>query len=269
MRGIVIFFKKLFGIPLTDLDRLYDHKGPVLVITPKPFPETPAPAPLPDPKPSNDVVLGIDCARYQKGIRWPEVAAAGVKFAINKATDGEEYVDPLHASHRAGARSVGIVPGHYHFFRFKGDPLKQARHFVQTVQTLAPGELCLALDVEWDNSSGGYLKYRDGGEMDDQAAAAVLICLAEIERLAGVTPWIYTAPGFWTGKFKAPERFSRFPLWLNDFKAKSVTQLRTPKMTWQRPVVWQYGEQPMAGVGGVDLNRFLGSLDEFKAMIKK
>lgn len=233
----------------------------------------PATAPAPEasklPTSTGQTVLGIDCARYQKGIAWKAVFEAGVKFSINKATDGEEYVDPLFNSHRAGAKAVGVIAGHYCFNRFKADPIKQARHFVDTVKVLAPGELCLALDLEWDNSSGSYAKYRNGGEMDDQAADHSYACLEEIERLSGVTPWIYTAPGFWTGKFKHPERFSRFPLWLNDFKATSVESIRIPKMTWRRATVWQYGEKPMAGVSGVDLNRFLGTMDELKAMVRK
>lgn len=256
MKAIIDFFRRLFGIK--------DEPVPVFE-----FPTPKLPEPPPIPKPSDTVALGIDCAHWQKGIKWGEVAASGVKFAIIKAFDGDTGADAELGSHRLGARTAGIIPGFYGFNRFKADPKKQARRMMDLTGGLRSGELCFALDVEWDNSSGGYLKYRDGGEMDDQAADHVYACLLELERLSGTTPWIYTAPGFWTEKFKNPERFSRFPLWLNDFRAKSVNQLRVPKKTWQRPVVWQYGEQPMAGVGGVDLNRFLGTLDELKAMVKK
>jgi lysozyme len=278
MMAIKIFFKKLFGLPLTDLERLYLHPGPVIVLTPKPpqAPVTPPPSPVqPEPSPipppsGKENVFGIDTAHWQKGIRWADVAKEGVRFAIHKAVDGATGVDDMLAIHPPQAKAVGIRSGYYCFNRFKADPIQQAKHFVAAVGGgLKPGELCLALDVEWDNSSGAYTKYRDGGEMDDGAAEHVLACLVEIERLTGTIPWIYTAPGFWTGKFRSPERFSRYPLWLNDFTAKSPNNLRVPRMSWKAPTVWQYGEKPMAGVGGVDLNLFLGGEVELMKLVKQ
>lgn len=216
-----------------------------------------------EPAPSNETVLGIDCAHYQAGIQWNKVVAEGVKFCINKATDGATGRDSFYRTHTRDAISAGLIVGAYCFGRFKADPTAQAVHLVNTAGSV--NTLCL--DVEWDNSSGGFPKYRNGGEMDDFAADHAFACLQEIERLTKRVPWIYTAPGFWTGKFKNPERFAKYPLWLNDFRAKDVSQLRIPK-PWKRATVWQFGEKPMAGVGGVDLNRFLGSLEQLKELTK-
>lgn len=255
--AIVSFFKRLFS-PAPE--------KPDLKIVPPPVSTPTEPPPLP--KSTGENLLGVDMAHWQEGVFWPDLKEEGVRFCIAKATDGATGIDRLFGDHRRRAVAYGIVPGAYCFNRFSHEPKAQARKLMDVTGGLLPGELCLALDVEWDNSSGSPARYRDGGELDDAGADHVYATLLEIERLSGVTPWIYTAPGFWTGRFKNPERFARFPLWLNDFKAKSVFQLRTPK-PWKKPVVWQYGEKKMARVGGVDLNLFLGSEEELQAMRRK
>ncbi|HSL14751.1 MAG TPA: GH25 family lysozyme, partial [Actinomycetota bacterium] len=46
---------------------------------------------------------GIDVSHWQGTIDWTQVAASGVRFAIAKATDGREGVDPQYLTNKAGA----------------------------------------------------------------------------------------------------------------------------------------------------------------------
>ncbi len=258
------FFDKIFRSKNDPNTTLPPLKGPI--VTPK----------IPDPiqvaipsVPFVPFVLGVDCAHYQDGIRWGDVYANGYRFAINKATDGETGHDSHHALFRKQAKISGLIVGAgYCFNRFKADPIKQAAHLMNITGGIQAGELPLCLDVEWDNSPDGFQKYKDGGELDDAGANHVLSCLEEIERLSGMTPWVYTAKSFWGDNISEPKRFSRFPLWLNDFRAKDITELRIPS-PWKRPVAWQYGEKAMAGVAGVDLNQYLGSMESLKAMVRQ
>jgi hypothetical protein len=80
-------------------------------------------------------VAGIDVSHYQPNINWSKVAAAGIKFAYMKATEGTSrspsfpskylylayflaaYKDPKFSSHYLGAYKAGIIHGAYHFAR--------------------------------------------------------------------------------------------------------------------------------------------------------
>ena len=55
------------------------------------------------------VLEGIDVSHWQGTINWPKVAAAGKKFAIIKATEGTNYVDPHYATNRAGRQGGRAV----------------------------------------------------------------------------------------------------------------------------------------------------------------
>lgn len=240
---------------------------PVPAHVPSVTPTDTVPPPLSSP--SSVLIKGIDVAKYQDGIKWAEVYSEGFRFMFPKATDGASGLDAFCPSFKRDAKANGILVGAgYCFNRFKADPIAQAAHLCLVTGGVMIGELPLILDCEWDNSAEGFPQYKDGGELDDAGADHLFSCLNEIERLSKVTPWVYTSKSFWGDKIKNPERFSRFPLWLNDFHAKTVADLRIPA-PWKRPVVWQYKEAPLAGVSGVDLNYFLGSIEELKAMARK
>src|ERR1022692_1892730 len=66
--------------------------------------------------------LGTDVSGYQPSINWTTVKNAGVAFAWSKATEGTGYVNPYFTSQEAGAKSVGIYIGAYHFARPSSHP---------------------------------------------------------------------------------------------------------------------------------------------------
>ena len=58
-------------------------------------------------------------SEYQGVIDWSLVAAAGIKFAIIKATEGGSLLDPRFSTNWQAAKAAGIVRAAYHFFRPK------------------------------------------------------------------------------------------------------------------------------------------------------
>ena len=60
-------------------------------------------------------VPGIDVSKYQGEIRWREVAAANIRFAVIRATLGNDYRDPRYAENPRARHTHGLAVGAYHF----------------------------------------------------------------------------------------------------------------------------------------------------------
>lgn len=58
------------------------------------------------------MLRGIDISSHQPAVNWSAVAVVQ-DFAVIKATGGLSYVNPQYAKQIAGARSVGLLVGHY------------------------------------------------------------------------------------------------------------------------------------------------------------
>lgn len=78
-------------------------------------------------------VRGIDVSRHQNEIDWQRVAADDVSFAIMKATEGGDWVDPRFTQNFEQARDAGLKVGAYHFYRFNKTGAEQARNFLRVV----------------------------------------------------------------------------------------------------------------------------------------
>lgn len=84
-------------------------------------------------------IKGIDISHWQNdrgSIDWAKVKADGVEFAIVKATERNNYVDPFFKQNVAGAKAVGIKVGAYHFARFKDEQtmIAELNHFLSTIK---------------------------------------------------------------------------------------------------------------------------------------
>lgn len=198
---------------------------------------------------------GIDVSHYQPNIVWEQVRAQGKKFAFLKSSEGTG-IDPTYRLHYEGAKKAGFVPGAYHFFHPLRDPISQANTMLHATDGVAVGDLPHVCDIEWTDG----LKV-----LGDKAAGKVLTFLDCIERHTGITPIIYTAPGFFLGEAH-PERFARYPLWVADY-SKNPPRLPAP---WKQAAFHQYTQnEPVAGVGKIDSDWFLGDMNALLAMTKK
>jgi len=87
---------------------------------------------------------GLDISHYQGTINWPQVAAdpKGYKFVFMKATEDTNYTDPTFNTNLAGAKSVGIMAGPYHFCRLDtgsadpaADAVGEANYFLSKIKS--------------------------------------------------------------------------------------------------------------------------------------
>jgi len=215
-------------------------------------------------------VRGIDVSRYQPKVDWAKVKAAGVAFAVPKASQSN-WADPMFATHWAGAKSAGLLRSAYHFFVPDMDPLKQAAAYLKALGS-DPGDLPPVLDVEAKTTNPAQLA-KDAEKW-----------LAEVEKQLGKRAVIYTAAWYWNSTMliggKYPAWASERPVWVAAYPVKDGTptleQIAQGKYKpllpkgWDKWAFWQYSERgrvdgvanPDGKPANVDLNVFEGTLED-------
>jgi len=187
---------------------------------------------------------GIDVSHHQDVIDWVQVAASGQRFAIAKATEGRNFIDPNYATNKAGAMANGIVFTAYHFARpddTPSDAVIEADHFVDVAQ-LEPGNLIPVLDIE-----------RTGGLTQAEVTTWILTWLGRVTERLGVRPMIYTSPSGWanrTGDTTAVAEAGYTVLWVAHW---GVSEPRLPANDWNGNgwTFWQYDNcGSVAGIEG-------------------
>jgi lysozyme len=194
-----------------------------------------------------DTVFGIDVSRWQTEINWSQVAQAGVKYAIIRASNGTEIIDQYFSSNWENAQQSGILRGAYQYFRPGQDALAQAQLLVQRIREEGMMDLPPVIDVE---------------TTDDQPASVIKqkirIWLDHVEAEFGVKPMIYTGFYFWRDTIGGGDEFADYPLWHPQY-----TNAACPRIAdaWSKWKLWQYtSEGRVMGISGnVDLNRFNGT----------
>lgn len=173
--------------------------------------------------------------------------ADGISFAFVKASEGQTFVDPKYQAHVAGARSVGIRTGAYHFARpdtDSSDPRADARAEADFFLSLAQprsGDLLPALDLETP------------GLPPDRMIAWARAFLDRVRRETGARPFLYTYPSFWEEQLGGTTAFRNYPLWIANYE---VSEPQLPG-GWRRYTVWQYtASGAVDGIPGrMDMNR--------------
>lgn len=202
---------------------------------------------------------GVDVSNWQGLINFVKVKAAGKRFVIAKASEGNTWTDASYARNRSAAMAVGLRFGGYHFARpgsQAGDAVKEADHFV-AVLGLKRGMLVPALDLEVS-----------GGLSVKGLQAWVRAFLGRVYSRLGVRAMIYTTASFWQTYMGNTTWFAAngyLTMWIANWHATSPAM---PAANWtgQSWRFWQYsscGKVP--GIYGcVDLDRFKGS--DFKGV---
>jgi len=202
-----------------------------------------------------EVQTGIDVSHYQGKVMWDKVASTGKSFAITKATGGESYIDPNFIRNWYEIRKHELIRGAYHFFYAGDDPESQAKHFLKTVGKIRKNDLPPILDIEIsDQESADTIKER------------ALVWLTKVESQTKRRPIIYTDKDF-AKEFLSDSRFGRYYLWLADYSDENPT----PPLAWKdrQWFLLQYTQDgKVDGIdGNVDLNHYIGSMDNLKTFI--
>lgn len=198
-------------------------------------------------------VAGIDVSHYQGDVDWAQVKAAGIGFAYAKATQGDDDEDPDFQRNFAAMKSAGLLRGAYDFYVVGDDPDRQAEEYISKVK-LVTGDLPPMVDIETESK---------GVESDTAQIADLHTYLETLQTHYGVTPIIYTSPGFWNEYFD--DSFSEYPLWVAEYGVSSPRSVTG----WSDWTIWQHSQSgKVAGItGAVDLDKFNGSaaqLDRFR-----
>jgi lysozyme len=202
---------------------------------------------------------GIDVSHWNRVQSWTSVAAAGYSYAFVKATEGAGGTDFTYSRYRAGANSVGLRVGAYHFARPGGrtwatrvaDARAEAAHFA-AVASPRPGDLLPVLDLE-----------HTGGLRPAALIGWTSAWLQEVERRLQLKPVIYASPHFWKTAMADTALFGSagHGLWLARWTRAPVPFV--PGLNWAGFgwTFWQWtscGRVP--GIRGcVDLDRFEGT----------
>jgi len=191
-------------------------------------------------------VLGFDVSNHQGKIDWPAIDGK-YRFAIIKATEGDDFVDRRFAENAKGAKARGLVVGAYHYFHFAYDGRKQAENFINIVKDEI--DLPPVVDVEFP---GGSSVSKDIGLI---RAELHEMCDA-LKAHYGVDPVIYTTQKAYAGIIEG--NFDN-PIWL-----RSIVYPERGKV--QNTLLWQYSAHSrIPGIGtAVDLDAFKGSEEDFE-----
>lgn len=194
-------------------------------------------------------VHGIDVAKYQGEIDWPEAKRGGVSFAFIKATEGGDHLDEKFKRNWYAAGQAGVPRGAYHFYYFCRPALEQARWFIRNVPK-DPRSLPPVLDMEWNHQSKT-CKLRPPAV---KVRAEMRRFLKTVERHYGKRPVIYTTVDFYKDNELA--YMQDYEFWL-----RSVAGHPSEVYPGQRWSFWQYtGTGEIPGItGDTDINVFAGS----------
>jgi GH25 family lysozyme M1 (1,4-beta-N-acetylmuramidase) len=195
---------------------------------------------------------GIDVSHWQGTINWSKVAAAGIRFAIHKASGGRFDVDPMYTTNRGGARRAGIKWGAYHFARpgtGSNDAVAQANHFVNTA-LLKSGNIIPALDLEVT-----------GGLGTTALRKWVSAWLGRVKTRMGVKPMIYTSPNFWKTYMGNTTAFADHGykiLWIAHYTSNSSPSVPANNWGGNSWTFWQWTScRSVPGISGcVDGDRY-------------
>lgn len=215
-------------------------------------------------------VLGVDLSHWNSSVDFKALKAGGYEFVILKATEQTGYTDPTFSSRWRQALDAGMIVGTYHFFRSNYDGGDQANHHLETIYPLLA------------ETKGKVIPPCNDVETADGVSVSVRQTrLRDWDKLIRAEIWS------WKGADDSLCYSSQY-LWqtLTGNMALDVTGWGahwTSSLAYLWPYGWpaakrkfvQFGVFPkhswaprVPGVSGeVDVNKFLGTLDELKALV--
>ncbi len=221
--------------------------------TPK---KTPKPTKAPPPKKGkkhkrkpHGPAWGIDVSNNNGPVNWKAVRRDGASFAVVKATEGQDYIDPTFNRKQLQAiTKAGLVPGVYHYLRPRADRKgsREAAWFTQAIGQAGYGKGFLppVLDVE-ETTLGPAETCRYVGSF-----------LRLVRKNLGVKAIVYTFPSFAATNFASCSWIGKYPLWIAHIGVSAPT-IPAP---WGKHLIWQYTwSGKVAGVAGdVDVDKLIG-----------
>jgi lysozyme len=199
-------------------------------------------------------VRGIDVSHHQGDIDWKKIATQNIDFAYIKATEGGDFRDEDFKTNWNAAKSVGIVPGAYHFFTLCKSGAEQASNFLNYMGTPSASALPPAVDLEF----GGNCKARPS---DTELQKELNVFIDTVQAAWGCPVVLYSTSDFYEAYLK--NTFKNNPLWIRDIYREPNKKIYGQ---WQ---FWQYANRgKLDGIKGfVDFNVWHADQNKFDAFL--
>jgi GH25 family lysozyme M1 (1,4-beta-N-acetylmuramidase) len=203
-------------------------------------------------------VQGIDVADdnhpYGAAIDWRKVARRRYRFAFIKVTEGSYYVNRYYARDSTAAQAAGMFVAPYAFaIPNYSTGTRQADYAIHASGYAPDGNmLAPVLDIEYDPYAGldgsraGSWCY---GLRPARMVAWITAFVAEVRRLTGQLPIIYTTAQWWNRCTRGSQEFSSDPLWIAGNNAADSAPVMPA--AWRSWAFWQYTYQ--ASVPGISV----------------
>jgi len=247
-------------------------------------------------------IHGVDISRWQhpygKLIDFAKMYAAGIRFAMIKASDTRDDADALALKYllidRPAAQAAGIYTGFYHYAILPNtsdrdgiirDATAQAQKVIWRISAiggLTARDLPYALDLENNcvrvNSNGSCASYATKSSVTLWAETFMQILSEKLGR----KPIFYSYPSFLEGAMNKSANLNKYPLWLAQYAINPFDPINQPGLkpagcyvhSWTSSacqsqwIIWQYSS---CGIGvrygvpssRVDLNVFRGTAQNF------
>lgn len=204
-------------------------------------------------------VLGVDVYSGNGTINWPQVKAAGYKFAYAKATEGIGYTDSQYLNYAVNGVNAGMKMGAYHFARPDLNPsnagaISEANYFLSVAQPyIINCQLPPSLDLE-----GSYLTT---SFTSAQLTAWVQNWMTTVQNATGIKPVLYI--GASTVSY-LNSSLNTYPLWRDELTGNPTAPTNLGVWT-----TWAFNQYSWTGtVPGItgsttDLNVFNGNMTAF------
>jgi len=247
-------------------------------------------------------IHGVDISRWQhpygKLIDFAKMYAAGIRFAMIKASDTRDDADALALQYllidRPAAQAAGIYTGFYHYAILPNttdrdgiirDASAQAQKVIWRISAiggLTARDLPYALDLE-----NNCVKVNSNGSCSTYATKSSVTLWAEtfmqiLSEKLGRKPIFYSYPSFLEGAMNKSANLNKYPLWLAQYAINPFDPINQPGLkpagcyvhSWTSSacksqwIIWQYSS---CGIGvkygvpssRVDLNVFRGTPQNF------
>ena len=192
---------------------------------------------------------GIMDISHLNDIDLAAAQSAGIVAVIHKATEGSTFQDPMYATRRAEAKSLGLLWGAYHFGT-AADVSEQLENFLQTASP-GPGDL-VALDYE--SYSGDQMTLQQAEEF-----------VTSFQQQSGYLPLIYGSNLLDSAAATSP--LAACKLWIAAYTSAAEPTLPPLFTSW---TLWQFTDgtvpTPLETAGvGVDRDRFDGTQQQLMA----
>jgi lysozyme len=202
-------------------------------------------------------VLGFDCSQWQNDVSTAQVMNmllafnTGMRYVYIKAS--QRYLDRDYILNWGNAE--GVMPrGAYHFYDWGVSYDIQIDLFCQLINN-DPGELPPVMDYEMAT----------GCPAKVTASGIAYKFLNDLGNRTGLTPMLYTSPGFWAAHGSTNVNFKKFYLWIANYQvAKPTVPAPWTEWTFWQDGVYQDGKYHGAESYSLDHDQYNGNEEKFR-----